>query len=56
VSSLINGLPHGRGEARRSDIHIEPFEHEMRVRYRVDGAATRSDEAAGEDAGRAQRA
>jgi len=21
-----------------SDIHIEPFEHEMRVRYRVDGA------------------
>src|SRR5439155_1083469 len=28
-------LPLKRGE---SDIHIEPFEHEMRVRYRVDGA------------------
>ena len=35
---LINGI---LGEAVRrgaSDIHVEPFEHEMRVRYRIDGA------------------
>jgi len=25
-------------EQRASDIHIEPFEHEIRVRYRIDGA------------------
>ena len=31
--------PHRRGEARaRSDIHFECFEHEIRVRYRIDGA------------------
>jgi len=24
-------------EARASDIHIEPFEHELRIKYRVDG-------------------
>ena len=24
-------------EARATDVHIEPFEHEMRVRYRIDG-------------------
>jgi type IV pilus assembly protein PilB len=38
VVKLINGV---LGEAVRrgaSDIHIEPFEHEMRVRYRIDGA------------------
>jgi type IV pilus assembly protein PilB len=38
VVKLINGI---LGEAVRrgaSDIHIEPFEHEMRVRYRIDGA------------------
>jgi type IV pilus assembly protein PilB len=38
VVKLINGM---LGEAVRrgaSDIHIEPFEHEMRVRYRIDGA------------------
>ena len=22
---------------RASDIHIEPFEHEIRIRYRIDG-------------------
>ena len=24
-------------EVRASDIHVEPFEHKLRVRYRVDG-------------------
>ena len=39
VVKLINGHPDRRGEARRvSDIHIESFEHEIRVRYRIDGA------------------
>ena len=33
-----------------SDIHFECFEHELRVRYRIDGALHRSDEAAHEDA------
>ena len=35
---LINGLLTDAVKRGASDIHIEPFEHEMRVRYRVDGA------------------
>jgi general secretion pathway protein E len=27
-------------DARATDVHIEPFEHQLRVRYRVDGALT----------------
>jgi type IV pilus assembly protein PilB len=38
VVKLINGLLTDAVRRGASDIHIEPFEHEMRVRYRVDGA------------------
>src|SRR6267142_2337920 len=38
VMKLINGLLTDAVKRGASDIHIEPFEHEMRVRYRVDGA------------------
>ena len=37
VVKLINGLLTDAVKRGASDIHIEPFEHEMRVRYRVDG-------------------
>ena len=38
IVKLINGI---LGDALRrgaSDIHVEPYEHELRVRYRIDGA------------------
>ncbi|MGQ0704293.1 MAG: type IV-A pilus assembly ATPase PilB [Gemmatimonadales bacterium] len=38
VVKLINGLLTDAVQRGASDIHIEPFEHEIRVRYRVDGA------------------
>ena len=38
VVKLINGLLTDAVKRGASDIHIEPFEKEMRVRYRVDGA------------------
>jgi type IV pilus assembly protein PilB len=38
VVKLINGLLTDAVKRGASDIHIEPFEHEMRVRYRIDGA------------------
>ncbi len=38
VVKLINGLLIDAVRRGASDIHIEPFEHEIRVRYRVDGA------------------
>jgi len=38
VVKLINGLLTDAVKRGASDIHIEPFEHEIRVRYRVDGA------------------
>src|SRR6266576_1644297 len=38
IIKLINGLLTDAVKRGASDIHIEPFEHEMRVRYRVDGA------------------
>ncbi len=37
VVKLINGILHEAVRRGASDIHIEPFEHEMRVRYRIDG-------------------
>jgi len=37
VIQLVNSLIAQAVEARASDIHIEPFENEFRVRYRVDG-------------------
>jgi type IV pilus assembly protein PilB len=38
VVKLINGLLTDAVRKGASDIHIEPFEHELRVRYRLDGA------------------
>jgi type IV pilus assembly protein PilB len=38
VVKLINGILTEAVRRGASDIHIEPFEHEMRVRYRIDGA------------------
>ncbi len=38
VVRLINGLLIDAVRRGASDIHIEPFEHEIRVRYRIDGA------------------
>jgi len=38
VVKLINGLLIDAVRRGASDIHIEPFEHEIRVRYRIDGA------------------
>ena len=37
VIQLVNSLIARAVEARASDIHIEPFENEFRVRYRIDG-------------------
>jgi type IV pilus assembly protein PilB len=38
VVKLINGILTDAVKRGASDIHIEPFEKEMRVRYRIDGA------------------
>ena len=38
VVKLINGILTDAVQRGASDIHIECYEHEMRVRYRVDGA------------------
>jgi general secretion pathway protein E len=37
VIRLVNLIISKAVEARASDIHIEPFENQLRVRYRVDG-------------------
>ena len=37
VVRLVNRLIHRAIEARASDIHIEPFERSLKVRYRIDG-------------------
>ncbi|HEX6645508.1 MAG TPA: type IV-A pilus assembly ATPase PilB [Gemmatimonadales bacterium] len=38
VVKLVEGILKNAVMKGASDIHIEPFEHEIRVRYRVDGA------------------
>ncbi len=38
VVKLINGLLNDAVLKGASDIHIEPYEHEIRIRYRIDGA------------------
>src|SRR5690606_13388991 len=38
VVKLINGILNDAVKRGASDIHVEPFEHEMRIRYRIDGA------------------
>ena len=37
VIRLVNQLIAKAVEARASDVHIEPFENKLRVRYRIDG-------------------
>ncbi|MFO7775263.1 MAG: type II secretion system ATPase GspE [Candidatus Hydrogenedentota bacterium] len=37
IIKLINLLISGAVKERASDIHVEPFEKEVRVRYRIDG-------------------
>jgi general secretion pathway protein E len=37
VIRLVNNLINRAVEQRASDIHIEPFEQELKIRYRVDG-------------------
>jgi len=37
VIRLVNGLIARAVESRASDIHIEPMEDELRIRYRIDG-------------------
>ncbi len=38
VVKLINGVLTDAVQRGASDIHIEPFEHEIRIRYRIDGS------------------
>ena len=38
VVKLINAILTDAVKRGASDIHIEPFEHELRVRYRIDGS------------------
>lgn len=40
IVKLVNMLITRAVEGRTSDIHIEPFEHNLKVRYRIDGALT----------------
>lgn len=37
IIKLINLVISGAVKERASDIHLEPFEHSVRVRYRIDG-------------------
>ncbi|HWP65514.1 MAG TPA: type II secretion system ATPase GspE [Candidatus Limnocylindria bacterium] len=37
VIRLVNNLINRAVEQRASDIHVEPFENELKVRYRIDG-------------------
>ena len=37
IIKLINLIISGAVKERASDIHLEPFEHSVRVRYRIDG-------------------
>ena len=37
VIKLVNQIIHGAVESGASDIHIEPFENTLKLRYRIDG-------------------
>src|SRR6202008_2659573 len=43
VIRLVNLVISRAIESRASDIHIEPFERELRLRYRVDGVLQNMD-------------
>lgn len=40
IVKLVNMIITRAVEGRTSDIHVEPFENNMKVRYRIDGALT----------------
>ena len=42
VIRLVNLVIQRAVELRASDIHIEPFENRLKVRYRIDGVLERS--------------
>ncbi|MEO1460236.1 MAG: ATPase, T2SS/T4P/T4SS family, partial [Pseudomonadota bacterium] len=44
VIRLVNGLIARAVEAQASDIHIEPFERQFRVRFRIDGVLQRGED------------
>src|SRR5438445_9740090 len=37
INRFVNQVLRDAIELRASDIHLEPFEHELRIRYRIDG-------------------
>jgi type IV pilus assembly protein PilB len=37
IVKLVNGILVNAVKTKASDIHIEPYEHSLRIRYRVDG-------------------
>ena len=37
IVKLVNGILVNAVKTKASDIHIEPYEHNLRIRYRVDG-------------------
>lgn len=37
ITKLVSSIIHGAIDARASDVHIEPQEPDMRIRYRIDG-------------------
>ncbi|HDZ61733.1 MAG TPA: type II secretion system protein GspE [Nitrospirae bacterium] len=43
IVKLVNMIITRAVEGRASDIHIEPFEHNVKVRYRIDGALNELD-------------
>jgi general secretion pathway protein E len=36
IIKLVNSLLHNAVKERASDLHLEPFENELRVRFRID--------------------
>ena len=56
VVKLINGILIDAVKRGASDIHIEPYEKELRVRYRIDGVLLRDHAAAAQDEGGAHLA
>ena len=52
VIRMVNAIIAQAVEKRASDIHIEPFEKEFRIRYRMDGVLLQSGAAAARAAGR----
>ena len=46
VVTLVNMILLNAIKKGASDIHVEPYEKQLRVRYRIDGVLLRGDEAA----------